>query len=114
VVVARGDVWWADFREPVGSEPGFRRPVVIVQNDGFNRSGIRTVIVVTVTSNLDLLRPAGNVLITADESGLSVDSVANVSQVATIDRRFLQKRIGRVSDSTLEAIDDGLRLLLDL
>lgn len=114
MVVRRGEIWWADLDEPRGSEPGHRRPVLIVQADAFNRSRIRTVLVVVLTSTMTLLDAPGNVLLAVAESGLPRDSVANVSQVVTLDRAFLSKRQGRASPDTMEQIDRGLRLVLDL
>jgi mRNA interferase MazF len=114
VVVERGEVWWADLDEPSGSEPGFRRPVLIVQSDTFNRSRIRTVIGVVVTSNLRLLDAPGNVLLPGKATGLPRDSVANVSQLLTLDRDFLTERVGRIRGGLLSDIESGLRLVLDL
>jgi mRNA interferase MazF len=85
----QGEIWWADLPEPAGSEPGYRRPVVLVQSDEFNRSRIRTVVCVAVTSNLAIADAPGNVLMPKDVTGLPRDSVANVSQVITLDRSFL-------------------------
>ena len=82
----RGEVWWASMREPVGSEPGLRRPVVVISSDEFNRSRIRTVLVAAVTGNLALAEAPGNVTVDALESGLPRDSVVNVSKVATLDK----------------------------
>ena len=92
MVIERGQVWWADLGEPDGSEPGFRRPVLIVQSDAFNRRRIRTVIAVVLTANLRLVDAPGNVLVPAKASGLPKDSVANVSQVVTLDKNFLTER----------------------
>ena len=110
----RGDIWWAQLPDPIASEPGFRRPVVIVQSNAFNRSRIRTAIAVVVTSNLRLADAPGNVLLSASESGLPKDSVVNVSQVITLDREFLTEKCGRVPARLLRTIDEGLRLVLSL
>ena len=110
----RGAVWWAELPDPVASEPGFRRPVVIVQLNAFNRSRIKTVIAVLLTSNLRLAGAPGNVLITAADSGLPKDSVANVSQVITLDKGFLSKRSGKLPSRVMKVLDDGLRLVLSL
>ena len=110
----RGQVWWADLGEPTGSEPGFRRPVLIVQSDAFNRSRLRTVLAVVLTSNVRLVDAPGNVLIPAKTAGLPKDSVANVSQVITVDRDFLAERAGRLRGELLEDIENGLRLVLGL
>jgi mRNA interferase MazF len=114
VVVERGQVWWADLGEPDASEPGFRRPVLIVQNDAFNRSRIRTVIAVVLTANLRLVEAPGNVLVPARAAGLPRDSVANVSQIVTIDKDFLTELAGRVRAPVLSEVDSGLRLVLGL
>jgi mRNA interferase MazF len=114
VVVERGQVWWADLGEPDGSAPGFRRPVVIVQSDAFNRSRIRTAIAVVLTANLRLVDAPGNVLVPAKASGLPRDSVANVSQVLTLDKEFLTELAGRLKGPVLSDVDSGLRLVLGL
>jgi mRNA interferase MazF len=112
--IRRGDIWWADLVEPRGSEPGFHRPLLIVQADGFNRSRIATVLAVVLTTNLRLVDAPGNVLIPAKAAGLPQDSVANVSQVVTLDRDFLDKRVGKVPTRLMAAVDGGLKLVLDL
>lgn len=110
----RGEVWWAQLPEPAASEPGFRRPVLIIQSNAFNRSRINTVVAVVLTSNLRLAEAPGNVFIPASESGLPKDSVANVSQVITIDRSFLTKICDPLPLHLMRKIDDGLRLSLAL
>ena len=110
----RGEVWWASIGDPRGSGPGFRRPVVIVQADEFNDSAIRTVLCVAVTSNLRLGAAPGNVRLPRRASGLTKESVANVSQVITADKQFLTQRIGRLAPATQARIDAGLRLVLAL
>ena len=112
--VSRGDVWWAELPEPIGSGPGYRRPVLVVQSDAFNRSRLGTVMAVMLTGNLRLLDAPGNVLVPARATGLPRDSVANVTQVATLDRGVLTERIGRLPANTLAQVADGLRLALDL
>jgi mRNA interferase MazF len=114
VVVERGQIWWADLGTPDGSEPGLRRPVLIVQSDAFNRSRIRTVIAVVLTANLRLVEAPGNVFVPAKISGLPKDSVANVSQVVTLDKEFLTEPAGRIRGSLLSNVDSGLRLVLGL
>lgn len=114
MVVERGDIWWADLGEPTGSEPGFRRPVLIVQADAFNRSRLQTVIAVVLTSNLRLVDAPGNVLMPAKATGLPRDSVANVSQLITVDREFLTDKTGRVRGQLQADLDNGLRLVLAL
>jgi mRNA interferase MazF len=112
--LARGEIWWADLPEPQGSEPGYRRPLLIVQNDAFNRSRLRTTIAVVLSTNVRLLDAPGNVLVPAKASGLSRDSVANVSQILTVDRAALTERVGRVPASLIEQVAEGLRLALAL
>jgi mRNA interferase MazF len=112
VTVARGEVWWADLSDPVGSAPGFRRPVVVVQGDAFNRSRIATVVCVPLTSNLGWAEAPGNVRLSADMTGLTKDSVANVSQIVTVDRGILTERAGRLSAGKLELILTGIDIVL--
>jgi len=115
VVIHRGDICWAALPEPRGSEPGYRRPVLVVQADEFNRSRIRTVMVVPVTSSTRLARAPGNVLLGRADTGLPKDSVANVSQVITIDRSFLSADSSRsLSARLMHRVDSGLRLALSL
>ncbi len=114
MVVERGDVWWADLRGPQGSEPAFRRPILIVQADAFNQSRLNTVIGVAVTSNIRLVDAPGNVLLLAKVSGLPKDSVANVSQIVTVDRAFLSDKTGHITGQTMKDIENGLRLVLSL
>ncbi|MGH7720744.1 MAG: type II toxin-antitoxin system PemK/MazF family toxin [Gemmatimonadaceae bacterium] len=112
--IARSEVWWADLGEPRGSAPGYRRPVLIVQADAFNRSRIQTVVAVALTSNLRLVAAPGNVLVPAAVAGLPKDSVANVSQIVTLDRDDLTERSGRLPARVMRAVDDGLRFVLGL
>lgn len=113
-MVTRGSVWWADLGDPVGSEPGFRRPVVIVSSDPFNRSAISTVVCAVVTSNLALASAPGNVRLPRRAGGLPKASVVNISQLVTLDRARLAERSGTVSAAQLADIDAGLRLGLAL
>ena len=110
----RGTVWWAQLPEPIASEPGFRRPVIIIQSNAFNRSRIRTIVAIVLTSNLRLADAPGNVLIPATDSGLPKDSVANVSQIITLDRTFLTEKFGRMPSRIMKSVDDGIRLVLSL
>ena len=114
MVVQRREVWWADLDEPRGAEPGFRRPLLIVQSEAFNRSRLRTVLAVVLTSNTRLLDAPGNVLIPAAASGLPKDSVANVTQIVTLDEAYLAERAGRIAPKLMEQVDAGLRLVLEL
>ncbi len=112
MVVSQGDVFWADFGDPIGSQPGFVRPVVVVQSDAFNLSEIATVVVVPMTSNLALGRFPGNVVLPSKTTGLPKDSVANVSQITTIDRAQLSERVGALSRSKRAAVLDGISIVL--
>ncbi len=113
-MVKRGQIWWADLSDPHASEPGFRRPIIVVQADEFNASRIRTVLVVVITSNLRLANAPGNVRLAKVKTGLSKDSVANVSQIITLDKDFLTEHIGNVGALTMKQIDEGLQLVLGL
>ena len=113
-MIRRGDIRWASLVPPQGSEPGYRRPVLVVQANSFNRSRIQTVIVVGLTSSLDRAGAPGNVLLPAKSTGLPRDSVANVSHLLTLDRAFLDSKVGRISDRLLSKVEKGLRLALEL
>lgn len=112
--VARGEVWWVDLPDPVGSGPGGTRPVLVVQANAFNRSAIATVLVAAITSNLRLAEAPGNVPLSKGEAGLRKASVVNVSQLFTLDRSLLRSRAGRLRTTTLETVAHGLRLVLGL
>jgi mRNA interferase MazF len=112
--VRRGEIWWASLPEPPDSGPGFRRPVLVIQSDDFNKSRIQTIVAVVITSNLKLEAAPGNVLLRGRTSGLKRDSVANVSQLITLDKRFLTDRVGRLSAGLLQDVESGLRLVLSL
>jgi mRNA interferase MazF len=112
VVIAQGDVCWADLPDPLGSGPGFRRPVLVVQGDAFNRSRVATVVCIPLTSNLKWAEAPGNVELPGKSTGLSKDSVANVSQIVSLDRIVLTERVGRVSKKQLELVFAGLDLVL--
>jgi len=112
VVIAQGDVVWANLPEPTGSGPGFRRPVVVVQGDALNRSRLATAVCVPVTSNLRLSTAPGNVLLRSRATGLPKDSVANVSQIVSIDRALLGSRIGHLSKQQMELVFGGINLVL--
>ena len=113
VAVAQGEIWWADLSEPIGSEPGFRRPVVIVQGDPLNRSRIGTAVVVPLTSNMDWAAAPGNVTLPLDLTGLSKDSVANVSQIVTVDKRTLMERVSKLPKSKLDLVFSGIDIVFD-
>ncbi len=112
MVISQGEIWWADLASPTGSGPGYRRPVVIVQGDAFNRSTLATVVVVPVTSALRWADAPGNVLLTVRSTGLDRVSVANVSQVVAVDRELLTERVGKISRVKLELILAGIDIVL--
>ncbi|MGB8129167.1 MAG: type II toxin-antitoxin system PemK/MazF family toxin [Candidatus Angelobacter sp.] len=112
--MTRGEIWWADLPEPRGSEPGYRRPVLVLQANSFNQSRIRTVIVAVLTSNLGLAEAPGNVLLPASTTGLPRDSVVNISQLLTLDRSFLTDKVGKLPGRLMAQVDAGLRLVFDL
>jgi mRNA interferase MazF len=110
----RGEIWWADFGIPFGSEPGFRRPVLILQDNAFNESKINTVIVIPLTTNMLLADAPGNVILEREETKLSKDSVAVVSQVSVIDKVRLIERIYKLNRENLEQIEYGIKLVLGI
>ena len=111
-MIAQGQIWWADLPAPTGSGPGFRRPVVVVQGDALNRSRISTVVCVPLTSNLRWADAPGNVALSARLTGLPKDSVANVSQIVTLDRSLLTETIGRLTRPKLDLILAGVDVIL--
>ena len=112
MVIAQGEIWWADLPAPTGSGPGFRRPVVVVQGDALNRSRISTVVCVPLTSNLKWADAPGNVLLPAPLTGLPKDSVANVSQIVSVDRELLTERMSKVPRAKLELLLSGIDVVL--
>ncbi|MBV9157643.1 MAG: type II toxin-antitoxin system PemK/MazF family toxin [Acidobacteriaceae bacterium] len=112
--VQRGEVWWADLPAPRRSEPGYRRPVLVIQADSFNRSRIQTTIVAAITSNIELADAPGNVLLPARSAGLTRDSVVNVSQLLTLDRSFLTEHAGTLPTRLQRSVDEGLRMVLQV
>ena len=114
VTPRRGDIWWADLGEPRGSGAGYRRPVLIVQDDPFNRSNLATVIVLSLTSNPQLAAMPGNVFAPREQSGLAKDSVINVTQITAIDKNWLEEYAGHLPGHLLTQVDRGLSLVLGL
>jgi mRNA interferase MazF len=112
MVISQGEVWWADLPDPVGSGPGFRRPVVIIQGDALNRSRIATVVCVPLTSNLVWTEAPGNVLLRARTTGLPKDSVANVSQIVALDRNVLAERVGVLPNRLVDLLLRGIDVVL--
>lgn len=113
-MIRRGEVWWGDLPEPIGSGPGYRRPVLVVQSDDFNAAPLQTVIIVALTGNVALAEAVGNVLLPRQATRLPRDSVANVTQVLTLDRRLLIERVSALPRKYMERVDNGLRLALHL
>ncbi|MEE9355409.1 MAG: type II toxin-antitoxin system PemK/MazF family toxin [Methylococcaceae bacterium] len=108
----RGEIWWASMGEPKGSEPGYRRPVVITSSNEFNESLIQTVIVVVITSNLCLVDAPGNFKIAKTKSGLNLNSVVNVSQLITLDKLFLTEKLSTLTSKQIHLLNEGLKLVL--
>lgn len=111
-MISQGEIWWADLPEPSSSEAGYRRPVVVAQCDAFNRSRIRTVVCVPLTSNLRWADAPGNVLLDEGATGLPKASVANVSQIATLDREWLTDKVGELPEEKLQLVLFGIDILL--
>jgi mRNA interferase MazF len=114
MVILRGQVWWADLGVPRGASPGFERPVVVIQANGFNKTDIDSVIIAISTTNLRLARMPGNVSVQAGIGGLKEDSVINITQLFTVDKTDLLELLGSVPRDIMGQIDDGLRLVLSL
>ena len=112
MVIAQGEVWWAELPPPAGSGPGFRRPVVVVQGDALNRSRIATVVCVPLTSNLKWAAAPGNVALPARLTGLPRDSVANVSQIVSVDKKYLTARVSRLPQPKLLLLLSGIDVVL--
>jgi mRNA interferase MazF len=111
-VISQGEIWWAELPDPVGSGPGFRRPILVVQGDALNRSRIATVVCVPLTSNLGYAQAPGNVPLRPRHTGLSKDSVANVSQIVALDRTLLTERTGKLPRSQLDLVLSGIDVVL--
>jgi mRNA interferase MazF len=114
MVIRRGEIWWASLPAPSGSEPGYRRPLLILQSDDFNRSAIATVIGVVLTSNINLAQAPGNVILSKKQTGLPKESVANISQIITVDKDYFTERIGALKSNLLKQVEEGIRLILCL
>ena len=113
MVINQGDIYWVELEEPTGSEPGFRHPHIVIQNNVFNRSRINTVVVCALTSNLKRAEIPGNVLLEDGEANLPKHSVVNVSQIFTVDKLQLEEYIGTVSKGRVRQILEGVRLLTE-
>ena len=114
MVIKRGEIWWASLPEPTGSGPGLRRPVVVISSNEFNKSLIKTCIVAAITSNLRLGEAPGNIYLSKKQSGLSKESVINVSQILTIDKSILTGKIKFLPNKTILDLEIGLKLSLGL
>ena len=112
MVISQGEIWWADLPEPVGSGPGFRRPVVVVQSDSMNRSRVSTVLCVPLTSNLKWALAPGNALLSIKDTGLPKDSVANVPLILSLDKLQLTKRSGKLTTAKLGLVLAGIDIVL--
>ena len=112
MVISQGEIWWADLGDPVGSAPGYRRPVLVVQGDPFNQSRVATVVCVVLTSNLKWAEAPGNLLLRRSATGLDKDSVANVSQIVTLDKSQLTEAVGKLSQRKLGAVLAGIEVML--
>ena len=110
----RGEVWWASLPDATGSSPGYRRPVLVMQSNAFNKSNIQTIIVLVITTNLKLADAPGNVTISKQQSGLPRDSVINISQLVTVDKGFLTDFVSTLSVRNIQKVEQGLRLVLSL
>jgi len=110
----RGEIWWAEFGIPYGSEAGFTRPVLIVQDDSFNESRIKIIVVVPLTTNLRLLDAPSNVLLRKKESQALNDSVIIVAQIYAIDRSRFKEKISKVTKETMEQVETGMKLVLGI
>ena len=113
-MIKRGAIHWAKLKNPRESEPGFRRPVIIISANAFNRSSIHTVLAAVITSNIRLKDAPGNVFLPVTKSGLPRDSVVNVSQLITLDKNFIGDQIGKLPQAYLTKLEHGIRLVLDL
>ena len=111
-MISQGEIWWTDLPNPVGSGPGFRRPVLVVQGDALNRSRIQTVVCVPLTSNLGYAQAPGNVPLRPRHTGLPKESVANVSQIVAVDRTLLKERTGKLSRAHLDLVLSGIDVVL--
>jgi mRNA interferase MazF len=113
MVINQGDIFWIDFDEPSGSEPGYRHPHVVIQNNLFNRSLINTVVVCALTSNLKRANAPGNVLLYKGEANLPKKSVINISQIFTVNKSDLSEKIGTLTRERFNQVYEGIKLLAE-
>ncbi len=114
MVIKQGDIYWVELEEPVGSEPGYRHPHVVIQNNLFSKSRINTVVVCALTSNIKRAQAPGNVLLEKDEANLPKQSVVNVTQIFTVDKTQLNEYIGTVTKKRVRQIIEGIRLVTEI
>ena len=113
-MVSRGDIWWVELSEPQKSEPGYKRPVVVIQANSFNKSKINTTICAVITSNLKLAEAPGNIILYANTSGLPKDSVINISQIITVDKSYLVEKVGELTGKQIKCLSNSLKLIFFL
>ncbi len=113
MVIKQGEIFWIDLAEPKGSEPGYRHPHIVIQNNLFNASRINTVVVCSLTSNLNRAKAPGNILLNKSEANLPQKSVVNISQIFTVNKSDLVEKIGQVSEKRITEILDGIKLLTE-
>lgn len=114
MVIRKGEIWWAALEQPIGSAPGYIRPVLVIQADSFNQTNLKTAVVAVLSSNLNLGAAPGNVFLGSESSGLPKDSVVNVSQLQALDKNQLTQRVGMLDILSMDLVERGLRLVLDL
>lgn len=114
MVIKRGDIWWSNLPEPVGSSPGYPRPVLVIQSDRFTESELNTVVIAVITKSMWLAEADGNVLLTKTQSYLPHESVVNVSQLFTVDEITLRDYVSTLSEKKMQQVDDGLKKVLAL
>lgn len=112
--MVKGEIWWATLPTPRASEPGYKRPVLILQSDAFNRSNINTVICAVITSNIRLARAPGNVILSKKNSNLPKKSVVNVSQIVTLDKSYFTECVGAISKNLMGKVENGIKLVLEI
>ena len=112
--MTRGEIWWVDLGMPFGSEPGYKRPVVIIQDDAYNKSKIQTVMVASISTNLNLAEAPGNVYLESNESGLPKNGVINISQISTIDKIRLIEKVRLLSFEIISEINFGLKIIFNI
>lgn len=113
MVIKQGEIFWIDLAEPKGSEPGYRHPHIVIQNNLFNASRINTVVVCSLTGNLSRAKAPGNVLLNKGEANLPQKSVVNISQIFTVNKSDLVEKLGQVSEKRMIEILDGIKLLTE-